>query len=159
MKDSDGDRADRKRTIVGGRPKAKDKAGSEVPRGVAIVLKMAAMDAMFAQRLIHMRGQAAKDIGVELTFAEAMVLEAAPEEQLQAMIDAMPVSDEERQTLKAVAPRWTARYDASQLASMGIRPEVNPDYPGLYQTRGIRPDWPDDIPPRKRSKGIRPDDD
>jgi len=159
MNDSDGDRTDRKRTIVGGRPKGKDKPGAEIPRGVEILLKMAAIDSVFRLRLIHMRGQASKDLGFKLTFAEAMILEAVPEDQLQTMIDAMPVSDEERSILLSAVPQSKRPSDSPLLATLGIRPEWE-DVPGLPpQTRGIRPDLPDRAPPPPQPKGIRPDED
>jgi hypothetical protein len=156
MKDSDGDRPDRKRTIVGGRPKAEGGPGADIPRGVEIVLKMAAIDPTFRKRLIHMRGQASRDLGFKLKLSEAMILEAVPEDQLQAMIDAMQVSDDERARLSALAPEKRLPSDSPLLATMGIRPEWNADAAALRQTRGIRPD---DVPPRGQTKGIRPEDD
>jgi len=157
MNHSDGDRTDKKRTIVGGRPQGKAKPGAEIPRGVEVLLKMAALDPIFRKRLTHMRGQASQDLGFKLAFSEAMILEAVPEKQLQAMIDAMPVSDQERELLLSASTPWRTREDSPLLATMGIRPEM-PEWRPL-QTRGIEPD----LPPKRRrgpqTKGIRPDED
>ena len=156
MSNSD-DRPRKKRTIVGGRPRGKTKPGAKIPRGVELVLKMAAIDPTFRARLIHMRGTASKTIGFKLTFSEAMILEAAPEEQLLAMIDAMPVSDEEREALLSAAPGSRPAPDSPLLATLGIRPERTQEPPRPPQTRGIRPDWPRKKPPPPQTKGIRPD--
>jgi hypothetical protein len=158
MNDSDSDRTDKERTIVGGRPKGQHASDSEIPRGVEILLKVAAIDPTFRQRLIHMRGQAAKTLGFKLTFSEAMILEAVPEKQLQTMIDAMHVSDEERGVLVAVAPQSKLPSDSPLLATLGIRPEWTEDPPSPPRTRGIRPDLPKRGRP-PRTKGIRPDED
>jgi hypothetical protein len=159
MSDSDGDPPRKKRTIVGGRPRGKDKPGAEIPRGVEFLLKMAAIDPTFRARLIHMRGTASQTIGFKLSFSEAMILEAVPEDQLQAMIDAMPVSDEERSTLLTLAPQSRLPADSPLLATLGIRPEWTEPPPRPPQTRGIRPDLPIKKPRPPRTKGIRPDDD
>jgi hypothetical protein len=157
MNHSDGDRTDTTRTIVGGRPQGKTKPGAEIPRGVEILLKMAAIDPIFRKRLIHMRGQASQDLGFKLAFSEAMILEAVPEKQLQSMIDAMRISDEEREVLLSVSTPWRTREDSPLLATLGIRPDMPERRPG--RTRGIEPD----LPPKRRrgpqTKGIRPDED
>jgi hypothetical protein len=117
---------------------------------------MAAVDPTFRKRLIHMRGQASKDLGFKLKFSEAMILEAVPEDQLEAMIDAMQVSDDERDVLASLAPENRLPADSPLLASMGIRPDRDAYSAAARQTRGIRPDV---VLPRRRTKGIRPDDD
>jgi hypothetical protein len=160
VSNSDDERPRKKRTIVGGRPRGKTKPGAKIPRGVELMLKMAAIDPTFRARLIHMRGTASKTIGLELAFSEAMILEAVPEDQLQAMIDAMPVSDDERDALRSLAPETRLPSDSPLLASMGIRPGGVDDVPpAYYQTRGLGTDLPPRKPPSQRSKGIRPDKD
>jgi len=159
MDKSGGEGPRKRRTIVGGRPRGKDKPGTEIPRGVETLLKMAAIDPDFRRRLIQLRGTASKELGFKLTSSEAMILKSAPEDQLQAMIDAMPVSDDERSDLLSLAPQTGLPSDPSLLTTLGIRPEPTEKPPRPPPTRGIRPDLPIKPPRPPRSKGIRPDED
>jgi hypothetical protein len=142
MSKSDDERMDKERTIVGGRPLGTSAAGAAIPRGVEMLLKLAAIDPTFCERLVHMRGQAAKDLGYELTFSEAMVLEAVPEKQLRNMIAAMPVSEEERGVLNSVNPLRRVADDSPLLATMGIRPELYDLAGSPLQSQDTQPDPP-----------------
>jgi hypothetical protein len=130
-----------------------------MPRGVEMLLKMAAIDPAFRQRLIRMRGKASRTLGFKLTFSEARILKSVPEDQLQAMIDAMPVSDDERNALLSMAPQSQLPADSPLLSTMGTRPEWTETPSRPPPTRGIRPDLPGKPPRPVGPKGIRPDED
>jgi len=73
-------------TIVGGRPPGPGKAVGPIPRGIEVLVKKAAVDPAFRERLLDGRAKAAEDIGLALDPAEALMLRAAPRQQLEAII-------------------------------------------------------------------------
>ena len=60
--------------------------GPDIPRGVEVLVKKAAVDPEFKTLLLHRRAAAAEEIGLELDPAEAAMLEGVPAEQLAAII-------------------------------------------------------------------------
>ena len=72
--------------IVGGRPPGNRNARAQVPRGIEILVKKAAVDPEFRATLHERRAQAARRIGLDLTPAEAAMLNSVPEVQLEAII-------------------------------------------------------------------------
>jgi len=85
-------------TIVGGRPPTED-AVSAVPMGIERVLRRAAVDARFGQRLLSDRQAAIDGSGLELTSSERMILLAAPAEQIERMVDQIGPGDPSRRSL------------------------------------------------------------
>jgi hypothetical protein len=150
-------------TIVGGRPPGSGQSVGNVPRGVEVLIKKAAVDPAFCELLLERRAVAADEIGLQLEPAEAMMLAAAPREQLEIVIANTHVPEEHRRA-------FLGKVAAAMLAAIGIasaggcsaehRRDVpageRPDRP---PTKGISPDRPPapgGIRPSP-SRGIRPD--
>lgn len=74
-------------TIVGGRPPGSGKEVGNIPRGIEVLIKKAAVDADFRALLVARRASAAAAIKLELSPAEAAMLAAIPREQLENIID------------------------------------------------------------------------
>ncbi|HUT35006.1 MAG TPA: hypothetical protein VNE39_16060 [Planctomycetota bacterium] len=81
-----------KTTIVGGRPPGPGKGVGEIPRGIEILVKKASVDADFKRLLLAKRAEAAREIGLTLEPAEAMMLNAVPAAQLEAIITSTTVA-------------------------------------------------------------------
>ena len=73
-------------TIVGGRPPAKGAIPRNIPRGIEVLLKKAAVDPAFKDILFEKRAGAAEAIGLELTLAEEVMLAAVPLPQLEGIV-------------------------------------------------------------------------
>jgi hypothetical protein len=119
-------------TIVGGRPPGSGKGVGNIPRGIEVLVKKAAVDPAFKAILLDRRASAAGKIGLELGPAEAMMLAAAPRDQLEAVIDNMHVPEEHRRAflgkvaavmLAAIATAVTGCPPPQRPATKGIRPE------------------------------------
>jgi len=79
-------------TIVGGRPPAGGKSVADVPRGVEVLVKKAAVDPAFKKILLEKRAAAAEAIALKLEPAEAAMLDAVPDAQLEAIVANTKVS-------------------------------------------------------------------
>ncbi len=131
-------------TIVGGRPPGSGQPLGDIPRGIEVLVKKAAVDAEFKALLLAQRAAAAELIGLALAPAEAMMLAVAPAAQLEAIIARTSVPIEHRRALLGQAA-------AAMLAAVGMvatRPDsvARADEPQL--DGGVRPDLPEG--------GIRP---
>jgi len=150
-------------TIVGGRPPGSGQSVGDIPRGIEVLVKKAAVDADFKTLLLERRAAAAEEIGLRLEPAEAMMLAAAPREQLEAVIAQTHVPEEHRRVfLGKVAAAMLAVLGIAT-ASCGRRKEPvkgsQPDRPveKLEQTAGVQPDRPPERPDRvEPSHGERP---
>ena len=140
-------------TIVGGRPPGSGKSIGNIPRGIEVLVKKAAVDPAFKAILLDRRAEAADEIGLQLEPAEAIMLAAVPREQLEAVIANTRVPEEHRRV-------FLGKVAAAMLAVIGIVTI------GCGETKGIRPDKESrpSRPPQKESspeppptKGIRPD--
>jgi hypothetical protein len=158
VNDSEGDRTDGDRTVVGGRPRGQKEAGPRVPRGAETVFRKASLDSTFCQRLLDQRGSAAYEAGIRLTMAEDTILASVPRTQLQAMIDHMQVSEAKRRAPPERTPPAQGRAPDPLQATLGIRPE-RLEEPTSPATRGIRPDLPGETPPHLRTQDVQLDDD
>ena len=78
-------------TIVGGRPPGSGKNIGQVPRGIELLVKKAAVDPEFRTVLHEKRAGAAREIDLTLTSAETAMLNAVPSGQLEAIIAATRV--------------------------------------------------------------------
>ena len=148
-------------TIVGGRPPGAGRGLADIPRGIEVLVKKASIDPEFKSLLLASRSAAAESIGLELTPAEVMILDAAAAAQLEAIIAATKVDDGSRRAFlgKAAAAMLAAlgvsTAGCGMPAPTGARPDPPPPAP-----KGIRPDPPPtrgtrpDPPP---TEGIRPD--
>lgn len=142
-------------TIVGGRPPGSGQSVGDIPRGIEILVKKAAVDAQFRELLLSKRAEAADEIELELDPAEAMMLRAAPAEQLEAVIDRTIVPKQHRRVFlgKAAAAMLAAlalgQSGCEKTATTGIAPDMPPE-------RDV-PKEPTDSPPEQAVLGIRPD--
>ncbi len=153
-------------TIVGGRPPGCGQSVGEIPRGIEVLVKKAAVDAEFRELLLDKRAAAATQIDLTLEPAEAMMLDGVPREQLEQIIDGTRVKPEHRAAL-------LGKVAAFMLAALGMQ-TLSCDCDGPPAPTGIRPDKPpenarpledkegaaealDNILPRPTTKGIRPD--
>jgi hypothetical protein len=170
-------------TIVGGRPPGSGKSIGDIPRGIEVLLKKAAVDAEFRTLLLERRTEAADQIGLALDPAEAHMLNHAPRAMLDAVIARTTVSP-------ALRPAFLGRAAAVMVAALGVaatscdrfapsqgcRRDLVPEGSGevvrpqrLEPTDGIRPSPADPKenagpsgvqpppPAPEPTKGIRPD--
>ena len=83
-------------TIVGGRPPGSGTEVGEIPRGVEVLVKKASVDPKFRRLLLEKRGEAAREIDLELTDAERSMLSSISAEQLEKIIANTKVKPEHR---------------------------------------------------------------
>ena len=142
-------------TIVGGRPPGCGKPVGEIPRGIEVLVKKAAVDPAFRTLLLEQRSAAADEIGLTLAPAEAVMLDAVTQPQLDGIIANTVVPPKQR-------PAFMGRAAAAMLIALGATVMSGCD--GLAPTKGIAPDRPEPPeqtqpvePAEPASKGIRPD--
>ncbi len=153
-------------TIVGGRPPGSGQPIGDIPRGMEVLLKKAAVDPAFKDLLLRDRTAAAASIGLALEPAEAMMLAATPAGQLEAIIARTTVPQQHRRVflgqaaaaMLAALAVVTQGCDRPPPPAGGSRPPDRPPTP----TKGIQPDQPpvsDDGPPPRPPVcgGSRPD--
>lgn len=121
-------------TIVGGRPPGMGKGQVTIPRGIDVLVKKASVDPEFRVRLLEERAEAAREIQLELSRAEAAMLNTVPRDQIERIIEKTTVPDEHRRV-------FLGKIGAAMLAVLGF------GLSGCFVT-GIRPEF----------TGIRPDD-
>ncbi len=154
-------------TIVGGRPPAEGANVNDVPRGVEVLVKKAAVDPPFKKLLLEKRAGAAEAIGLKLTAAEEAMLAAVPLPQLEGIIAHTRISPKLRPAflgyaagaMLAALGAATSACDGPFDATLGTRPEPPPKTPPWVVddsedatkqrekevepvTRGIRPGRP-----------------
>jgi len=101
-----------KTTIVGGQPPREGRSLGDVPRGVEVLIKKAAVDPPFKKLLLEKRAGAAEAIALTLSAAEAAMLEAVPEAQLRAIVANTKVSP-------GLRPAFLGATAAAMLAALG----------------------------------------
>jgi len=120
-------------TIVGGRPPGSGKGVGDVPRGMEILVKKAAVDAAFREILVAERAAAADRIALKLEPSETAMLAAIPAGQLERVIAGTRVSPH----LRAAFMGYTA---AVMLAALGATAADAADE--RLVTKGIDPNMP-----------------
>ena len=139
-------------TIVGGRPPGAGQPVGQIPRGIEVLVKKAAVDSDFRALLLEKRADAAAEIGLSLDPAEAMMLSAVPAAQLEAIVARTEVPEEHRRT-------FLGRAAAAMLATLGVATlagcptgtkGIAPDRPP--GTKGAAPDRPRPKEPKDQSK-------
>jgi len=110
---------------------------TEVPIGIEVLLKKAAVDPDFSAELVEKRSRAADLIGLELSEAEAVMLDGVPGEQLEKFIANTRVSPKLRPVFRGYAA-------AAMLAALGVA--VAGCIPAFT---GSRPDEPPSDPIEK----------
>ncbi len=135
-------------TIVGGRPPGSGQSVGEIPRGIEVLVKKASVDPAFRELLLTRRAEAAEEIGLQLEPAEAMMLAAAPREQLEMVISRTIVPAEHRRVfLGKVAAAMLAVLGVAVVgalvSSAGVRSEISKgERPDRPQSAGERVDRP-----------------
>ena len=122
-------------TIVGGRPPGCGTDVGDVPRGIEVLVKKAAVDAEFKALLLEARAGAAEAIALDLTPAEAAMLGAIPAAQLEAIISSTKVDEKTR-------PALLGKAAAVMIAALGVG----------ASGCGRRPPAPAGIPPDRVPK-------
>ena len=139
-------------TIVGGRPPGSGKPLGDVPRGIEILLKKAAIDPEFHALLLRDPESAARSIELNLDAVELMMLQTIPSEQLTTIIKQTNVPQPQRraflgQTAAAMLAvlSGTALVGCRDQQTKGIRPDDS-------RSAGIAPDLPEDDTPSSPQK-------
>jgi len=165
-------RADRPReqeavrtTIVGGRPPGRGKPLGDIPVGLEVLLKKAAVDPQFKATLLSDRAAAADQIDLKLDQSEALMLAAVPAEQLEQIIGRTTVPDEQRRVFLGHAAAamlavvglgivGCGPMDAPRGAAPDIPPAARerPERIQAGETGGSQPDVPPDPGPAKRER-------
>ncbi len=136
-------------TIGEGSPRGSDRA---VPCGVEVLLKKAAVDAEFRERLFEERGGVATAIELELDPAESAMLKAIPREQLEDIVARTFVPVEQRRV-------FLGRIAAPMLAVLGVAATGcgAKSTDDARTTQGMRPDMPrTNQPPAKPPPAVSP---
>jgi hypothetical protein len=85
----------------------------EIPRGVEVLVKKAAVDPSFKKLLLERRAEAAEAIALTLSPAEEALLAAVPEAQLRAIVASTKVSP-------SLRPAFLGYAAAAMLAALGV---------------------------------------
>ncbi len=125
-------------------------AAKGVPQGIEVLVKKAKVDGEFKLLLLEKRAEAARTIGLELTAAETAMINAAPAEQLEAIIAATKVKS------KAV-PILLGCSAAAMLVALGAwyKDDVAEWFKGTWGHRADEPakvSQPVDEPQSQESK-------
>ncbi len=128
-------------TIVGGRPPGCGTEVGNIPRGIEVLVKKAAVDAEFKALLLERRSGAAEEIELALDPAEAAMLGAIPAAQLEAIIGSTRVDEK-------VRPAFLGRVAAIMIAALGVGAAGCATYSPV--TDGIRPDLPTSTRPEAK---------
>lgn len=156
-------------TIVGGRPQAVKERRTDIPRGLELVVKKAAVDTGFREELLLKREKLIDELGIPLDPSEKTMLACVPLDHLEKMIAATTVPPAQRKTLAGasaaamiailtgltfvpVAGRaeMPARQnvETSEAFSPPVAPRPSAAPPkGEHLLTGIRPDDPENLEP------------
>jgi hypothetical protein len=119
-------------------------SSGSIPRGIEVLVKKASIDRAFCEILLEKRAESAAEIGLDLSAAEAAMLNAVPRAQIEQIIENTTVPDEHRR-------EFLGRVGAAMLALCGL------GIPGCF-VGGIRPDHPSKMgmaPVDERAEKIR----
>ena len=142
-------------TIVGGRPPGSGQPLGDIPRGIEVLVKKAAVDPEFKDLLLAQRAAAAEAIGMGLSPAEKAILAAVSTEQLERIIAQTIVPEAHRRA-------FLGKAAAAMLAALGAMTAGLPGAESPPPTRGISPDRPatfgifPDVPPRPGEGMVEP---
>jgi len=122
-------------TIVGGRPPGGGANVGDIPRGVEVLIKKAAVDPAFKKMLLEKRAAAAEAIALNLEPAEAAMLNAVPVKQLEAIVANTKVNP-------SVRPAFLGYAAAAMLAALGAGAYAEDPDEWEMRTTGIDPEIP-----------------
>jgi hypothetical protein len=134
-------------TIVGGRPPGCGKQVGQIPRGIEVLVKKASVDPGFRSRLLASRSAAAREIGLALEPAEAMMLDLVPAAQLEAIIVQTTV-EPAKQSL------FLGKAAAVMLAALGASAIMAPAQ--VQATKGVRFEPPVTAPTPPATQSTQP---
>jgi len=150
-------------TIVGGRPPGGGANVGDIPRGIEILVKKAAVDPAFKKLLLEKRAEAAEAIALKLEPAEAAMLNAVPEAQLDAIVANTKVNP-------GLRPAFLGYAGGVMLAALSAATAACDNNPTAPAVEGIRPDPPPGVVDASKeaaeqrekadesvTRGIRPD--
>jgi len=106
-----------------------------IPRGVEVLVTKASVDPEFRESLLQGRAEAAKEIDLHLQPAEAAMLNAIPDAQLEAIIDRVHVSPRRRAA-------FLGKAAVLMLAALSVTASGCDGDGLLGGSRGVRPDRP-----------------
>lgn len=116
---------------------------NNIPRGIEVLVKKAAVDAEFRRLLLARRSEAAGEIGLALAPAERVMLDSIPAAQLQAIIERTQVKPAERGI-------FLGKAAAAMLLALGA-------VAGMTDAQNVnRGDRPAEPPPMQNVAGITP---
>ncbi len=110
-----------------------------IPLGIEVLVKKASVDPEFRQILLQKRGEAAGEIGLELTEAERKMLSSIRVEQLEKIIDSTKVKPEHRNIFRGKAVKLMLGA-AAGLAVVSLFSTQSPQSPPWIASAGISPD-------------------
>ncbi|HAE38841.1 MAG TPA: hypothetical protein DCG57_09410 [Candidatus Riflebacteria bacterium] len=154
-------------TIVGGRPQAPRSMRTDIPRGLEILVKRAAIDANFKSQLLEKRDRIAEELQLPLDPSEKAMLAGIPADHLEKMIRATEVPAAQHNLLaKGTAAAMLALLAQLIFAPVPGRAETTPqinlrpassrsENDEYSMVKGIRPDFDNDD--HLADRGARPD--
>ena len=116
---------------------------NDIPRGVEVLVKKAAVDPAFKKILLEKRAGAADAIALKLEPAEAAMLAAVPEAQLRAIVANTKVSP-------SLRPAFLGYAAGAMLAALGTTAYAEDPNEWEMRTTGIDPE----IPPKVYDRDI-----
>ena len=122
-------------TIVGGRPPAEGANVNDVPRGVEVLVKKAAVDPKFRKLLLEKRAAAAPEIALKLEPAEEAMLDAVPGAQLEAIVANTKVSPKLR-------PAFLGYAAGAMLSALGTKAPADSADNVELRTYGVDAEMP-----------------
>ncbi len=137
-------------TIVGGRPPGGGANVGDVPRGLEVLVKKAAVDPAFKKLLLEKRAGAADSISLKLEAEEEAILNAVPVKQLKAIVAKTKVSP-------GLRPAFLGYAAAVMLAALAATTSGCDDTPTGPSVEGIRPDPPPGVTDRAQDAAKKPE--
>jgi len=119
----------------------------EIPRGVEVLIKKAAVDPAFKKILLEKRAEAAEAIALKLEPAEAAMLEAVPEAQLRAIVASTKVSP-------SLRPAFLGYAAGAMVAALGASAYGEDPDEWEMRTTGIDPDIPETTEPAETADTV-----
>ena len=102
-----------KSKVMDGSPLEFGNHSEMIPCGIEALIKKASVDRDFRTLLLEKRAEAAKEIDLELTSAEAAILNVIPSQQIETIIEKTTVPDEHRRI-------FLGKVAAAMLAVLGL---------------------------------------
>jgi len=140
-------------TIVGGRPPGSGQPVGQIPRGIEVLLKKAAVDEKFRELLLDDPSQAATSIKLELEPAEQAMLQTFPKEHLSAIVEQTDVPEMYRRTFLGKSAAAMILLLGGIVPTIGCPKGIRPDFPSTLPDQRRIPPPPDDmkLPDEKQS--------